>query len=420
MTSYFKSSKKLLITSIVGAIILTVTGCGGDSKENDEPQISTVTQITSTLSGEQEVPSVLSTNATGTSTIFVDETTGDISGFVVADDLSGDIAAAHIHQAAAGQNGAVIIGLEQDADNSNKYNVPEGSQLTDEQLASLLTGGTYVNVHTAAYPSGELRGQISPSGFKLSVNQLAGVYEVPAVDTNASGTSYISYNSGSTELSINVVTSGVTATAAHMHQAFAGNNGPVIAGLTQDADDLSLWSSKAELSADEFAAFKSGATYINVHSEAAPSGEIRAQVTPADISVVMTTLSGDQEVPSVDSTASGLAFTTVNTDSGALYAILRVTGADDATVAHIHQAPAGSNGPVIIGLTQESTDATSVIWVTAAEATLDDTQIAAFQESGLYFNVHTPANASGEIRGQITTGETTSVTNVSESETAPY
>ena len=64
---------------------------------------------------------------------------------------------AHIHEGAAGANGPVIVPLTKDGDT---YKVPAGAKLTSAQLASFKAGNLYVNVHSAANPGGEIRGQL--------------------------------------------------------------------------------------------------------------------------------------------------------------------------------------------------------------------------------------------------------------------
>ena len=108
------------------------------------------------LSGDQEVPPVTtSASANGTITVSPNKSvTGNIT-------VSGmEPTAAHIHEGAQGENGAVIIPLTKSSDNA--WSVPAGAKLTDAQYKSYLAGNLYVNVHSAAHKGGEIRAQLSP------------------------------------------------------------------------------------------------------------------------------------------------------------------------------------------------------------------------------------------------------------------
>lgn len=67
-----------------------------------------------------------------------------------------------------------------------------------------------------------------------------------------------------------------------------------------------------------------------------------------------------------------------------------------ATAAHIHQAPKGKPGPVIVPLCGPCTSPVT------GTATLTAAQVKTLKKAGLYVNVHTTKNPGGEIRGQIT------------------
>ena len=108
------------------------------------------------LSGTQEVPSV-STAASGSGTITVGKDRS-VSGSVTTSGISG--ISAHIHAAAAGQNGPIAIPLTKTSD--GVWSVPAGAKLTDAQYKSYEAGELYVNVHSDAYKSGEIRGQMKP------------------------------------------------------------------------------------------------------------------------------------------------------------------------------------------------------------------------------------------------------------------
>lgn len=107
------------------------------------------------LDGKNEVPPV-TTMAKGLGTIIVlaDKT---VSGSVRTTGVDGT--AAHIHEGAVGVNGPVIVPLTKTADNT--WTVPAGARLTDTQYTGYLAGNMYVNVHSAANPGGELRGQLT-------------------------------------------------------------------------------------------------------------------------------------------------------------------------------------------------------------------------------------------------------------------
>jgi hypothetical protein len=67
---------------------------------------------------------------------------------------------AHIHLAAPGANGPVIVPMAKTAD--GVWSVPAGAKLTDAQFQSFKDGNLYVNVHSAANRGGEIRGQLKP------------------------------------------------------------------------------------------------------------------------------------------------------------------------------------------------------------------------------------------------------------------
>jgi hypothetical protein len=108
------------------------------------------------LTGAQEVPPV-DTKATGTSSIMI-AADGSVSGSVSAPGVPGIMA--HIHLAAAGKNGPVIVPLVKS--DGDVWAVPAGAKLTAEQLKSYQAGDLYVNVHTEAHKGGEIRAQLVP------------------------------------------------------------------------------------------------------------------------------------------------------------------------------------------------------------------------------------------------------------------
>ena len=119
--------------------------------------------------------------------------------------------------------------------------------------------------------------------------------------------------------------------------------------------------------------------------------------------------------------ASGEAEITVNTVTGAISGSVTVSGlTGPATAAHVHAGGPGVAGPIVVGM---ESNADGSVWTVMEGAALDADAIALFEAGELYINVHTEANAPGEIRGQLVdasvaaTGSlTVTLTNTSDSQ----
>lgn len=109
-----------------------------------------------TLTGAQEVPANTST-ASGSSTVRVAHDRS-VSGGVRYTGMVATVA--HIHEAPVGANGPVIVPLVKTAE--GMFALPAGAMLTPPQYASYQAGNLYLNVHSAAYPAGEIRAQLKP------------------------------------------------------------------------------------------------------------------------------------------------------------------------------------------------------------------------------------------------------------------
>ena len=97
--------------------------------------------------------------------------------------------------------------------------------------------------------------------------------------------------------------------------------------------------------------------------------------------------------------ASGQGSFSVDTSTGSIAGSVTVTGTTDTpTVAHIHTGAPGQAGPPIITLEQNEDGS---VWSVPAGATLDAANLELFNAGNLYVNVHTAANAGGELRSQL-------------------
>ena len=107
------------------------------------------------------------------------------------------------------------------------------------------------------------------------------------------------------------------------------------------------------------------------------------------------TLSGAEEVPPVTTPATGEAVVDIKPDRS-VTAKVTVTGMA-ATASHIHEAAAGTNGPVIVPFTKTADNT----FEAAPGAKLTDAQYESYKQGKLYVNVHSAKNPGGEIRAQL-------------------
>lgn len=114
-------------------------------------------KLKATLDGKSEVPATTS-NGTGTADLDYDAASKKLSWKLTYSGLSGPATAAHFHgPAEAGKNAGVMVPIPNVASSP----VEGSATLTDAQAADLLAGKLYVNIHTAANPGGEIRGQVT-------------------------------------------------------------------------------------------------------------------------------------------------------------------------------------------------------------------------------------------------------------------
>ena len=144
-------SRILLVGALVAATVAFV-GCSGINL----PMMSTVS-ATNPMSGTQEVPPRPGAGS-GSVKTTLDKETRKLTWVVTYSGLTGPVTAGHFHgPATAGQNAGVVVPFS-----GNLTSPIEGSAtLTEAQMSDLLAGKWYANLHTAANPAGEIRGQVS-------------------------------------------------------------------------------------------------------------------------------------------------------------------------------------------------------------------------------------------------------------------
>ena len=355
-----------------------------------------------------------------------------------ADPLGNPESSIHIHIGELGANGPIIRNLrvieKQGQENSGKFT---GTfKLTNSEAASLIADGLYVNLHTQNNPSGELRGQVNVESSDLISSEVLATglpleeaqQPTGVVDTASTGNLSVSLNDNQlivlgnfSNLTSPLLPIGGADSAGnpespiHIHIAPAGENGPIIRNLTVDEaeGDFSGFFTLEDAQVDSLLA---DGLYVNLHTQNNPSGELRSQLNidntdlgSSELKPNDLLLEESQQTQSVVDTASTGNFSaTLNGNrlivlgnfSNLTSPLLPVGGEDPVgnpeSAVHIHIGDAGENGPIIRNLTVDEAGGEF-----SGAFKLSDEQVDTLISDGLYVNLHTQTNPSGELRGQI-------------------
>lgn len=373
----------------------------------EEMSGNAATAFTAHLTGAAERPDPVATSATGSGTFSLE---GNTLHFDIRySGLSTAATRAHIHgPAGANEPAGVLINLESFNGGSFGTNgtFSGAITLTAEQKALVLSGKTYVNIHTDTHGGGEIRGQIAPVLHTVSLTGEAERPDAVATTGRGTGTLFLVGN----RLTFNIGYQDLTtaATLAHIH-------GPTNAlGATGVQVNLAAHnngsfgvngslSGTVELTTDQLAWLLDGLLYVNVHTDTHGGGEIRGQIRPQTGAIGLTAaLSGAAERPNpVTTTASGLGTFTI--EGSTLTFQVTYSGLSAPAVgAHIHgPATAAESTGVMINLGSFALGDFSTNGTISGQVTLTEAQRAYILEGRTYVNIHTGNNTGGEIRGQI-------------------
>ena len=364
------------------AFLLLATTFIAGCKKDDVVPIDNVTFANIQVNSNQEVPTNTS-SATGTSNIIYEKNSNLLTYTI---NYSGVMPTAmHFHKGAVGVSGAVEIEVK----------APYSSgmtgilKLTDAQETDLLVGLWYLNIHSATFAGGEIRGQVVAEDIMVISNvALNSRQEVPQNASTATGAFNGLFDKKSKKITYSLAVTGFTPTVLHLHTGEVGASGPVAVDLAAAGGTTNA------LNATQEADLLAGKLYVNIHSTAFPAGEIRGQIATQNQVIYVLTANSANEVPTNASTATAAVYTVYNKTTKSLAYTINYTGVV-ATNMHFHKAAIGTNGPVQIGIDGPyTTGMKSSVTLTAAQ------EVDLFANQW-YYNLHSAAFPGGEIRGQL-------------------
>ncbi|HEX2833146.1 MAG TPA: CHRD domain-containing protein [Thermoanaerobaculia bacterium] len=225
------------------------------------------------LRGSQEVPPVPSTASGGCHGVL-DQGAGTFALTCVHDVANATVM--HIHRGAAGVNGTIAFDM---GDPALSPVIATWSGMTPADISDLLAGNLYLNIHTAGRPAGEIRGQILPRTVDLVAFDAEGSEVVPPNESAATANCTADLDVPATSLAIHCTHDLAGASAAHVHEAPFGTNGPIVFTFPSAASPLSA---NVPVTPRLVAGFAATFLYLDIHTpggtEESPSEEIRGQI----------------------------------------------------------------------------------------------------------------------------------------------
>jgi glucose/arabinose dehydrogenase/plastocyanin len=358
------------------------------------------------LSGQAERPTPVSTGGSGLALFSLDGNTLRFS--INYSGLSGPATAAHIHGPAdvSGSAGIQVSLMPYVVGTLGASGAFSGTLVIPDDLkAMMLSGQTYVNIHTAANPSGEIRGQITPVLMQAS---LSGLHEVPAVNTSATALGQFALVGDQLTFAITYGGLSGVATAAHIHgPAGMGTNAPILISLVPYNGGAfgsnGVLAGSITLTPGQLTDVIGGLSYVNIHTTGNPGGEIRGQVLPQAVGVPLSaSISAAAEVPAPTAT-TGSGFGLFSLEGETLRFSITYSNLSSSVIAAQIHGPATTTqtAPVEISLQPLNGGAFGASGQLAGSVAMTPAQRDMLLGGLAYVSLNTSNNPMGEVRGQI-------------------
>lgn len=237
--------------------------------------------------------------------------------------------------------------------------------------------------------------------------RVSGSNEVPSVDSRGSGMITVTLVGDHIKVTGHFSGLGSDYKASHIHFGSAGSNGmPVfelkpIINNDKRSGTYTAEKNTFKINPKEIKSLQEGRMYINIHSQENVAGELRGQLLPI-AHLYIARLSGDNEIPPVQTNAKGSVKVVLNGDqikvSGMFYGL-----SSSYVASHIHLGIAGTNGKPLLKLDPKLNDGQKSGSYSESDNTFQITpeQVADLEHGKFYVNIHSSNHTEGELRGQL-------------------
>ncbi len=239
------------------------------------------------LDGSQEVPPTPS-SSTGSGSVTFSPTLDTVYYDVVFDSLLAAPTVAHFHDGIPGVSGPPVVDLTSSINGNHISGM--ATSLPPDFIAKCLLGTIYLNVHSSAFPAGEIRGQVNRLAYEGFAFSIDGSQESPPSPAGASGSGFVSIDPEERSAHYRMVVNDLSGpiTEAHFLNAPPGMNGNPVFDLTPyfTAGATNVSASNYWTDNDFWVPFNSSFSdmfmnnemYVNFYTSAYPSGEVRGNI----------------------------------------------------------------------------------------------------------------------------------------------
>lgn len=329
--------------------------------------------------------------------------------------LSAPVSSAHIHTGGINVDGPIVMTL---ANSGGTDGTLMGSQvLTAAQETDLLAGNMYTDVHTSAFPAGEIRAQLTVTADGQTLffsSRLQGAQADPPNGSVASGNVYSIIDKSTNRLYLTGSYNNLTAAAnfADLHNGAPNTSGASLTTINYSPSTSGTLNTIKQLTAADVDLYVNGNVYVDIHTGTYSNGEVRGQLSMlSELRYFAGALNGAKEVPANTSPARGTVIVRYNTVTN----LLELTGDYQrlsATISgsHIHgPATPTTTAPVLYDVTNTG----GTMGTLTASITITEAQETDLLAGNTYVNVHSTTFPNGEIRAQLlpsTSGQTEYIT----------